>query len=87
MPLPMGRRRVSFNSEEIEALIAIVEMGSFKAAATKLHKSQSSISYAIKSLEQKISFSIFDRQGHSALLTDAGRIVYNKALSIVKISN
>lgn len=76
---------MSFNSEEIEALIAIVETGSFKAAASKLHKSQSSISYAIKNLEQKIALSLFDRQGHSPSLTDAGRVVYNKALTIFKI--
>lgn len=78
---------MSFNSEEIDALIAIVESGSFKAAAAKLHKSQSSISYAIKNLEQKISLSLFDRQGHSPSLTDAGRVVYNKALAIFKINH
>jgi DNA-binding transcriptional LysR family regulator len=78
---------VSFNSEEIEALVSIVESGSFKAAANKLHKSQSSISYAIKILEQKLGFSVFVRQGHSPELTDAGRIVYNKALALLKISN
>ena len=78
---------MSFNSDEIEALVSIVEMGSFKAAAHKLHKSQSSISYAIKNLEHKIALSIFDRQGQSPVLTDAGRIIYNKALSILKINN
>jgi DNA-binding transcriptional LysR family regulator len=78
---------VSFNSEEIEALVSIVENGSFKAAAAKLHKSQSSISYAIKILEQKLGFTVFTRQGQSPELTDAGRIVYNKSLALLKISN
>jgi predicted transcriptional regulator len=41
------------SDDEIESFLAVVEKGSFSAAAIKLHKSQSSISYSIKKLEQK----------------------------------
>ena len=40
------------SDDEIESFLAVVEKGSFSAAAKKLHKSQSSISYSIKKLEQ-----------------------------------
>ncbi len=77
---------MSLNYDEIEAIIAVVETGSFRAAALKLHKSQSSISYIIKTIETHLAISIFDRDGQRAKLTDAGQIIYNKALALLKIN-
>ena len=47
--------------EELEALLAIVEHGSFRAASEKLHKAQSSVSYAIKNLEKDLGIEVFDK--------------------------
>ncbi len=77
---------MSLNYDEVEAIIAVVETGSFRAAALKLHKSQSSVSYIIKSIETHLAISIFDRDGQKARLTDAGQIIYNKALALLKIN-
>jgi molybdate transport repressor ModE-like protein len=57
----------------IEALEAIARHGSFAAAAKSLHKAQSAVSYAIKQLEESLSVELFDRAGHRAVLTPAGR--------------
>lgn len=72
--------------DELEAILAVVDSGSFRSAAGKLHKSQSSISYSIGKLEKKIGLKIFDRANNQVALTDAGRIIYNKALNIEKIN-
>ena len=75
------------SDDEIESFLAVVETGSFSAAAKKLHKSQSSISYTIKKLELKLDIQIFDRSSKAVVLTDAGRIIQNKLLNILKINN
>lgn len=77
---------MSLNHEEIETLIAVVETGSFRAAGAKLHKAQSSISYSIKKIETDLQIKILNRDGHKTVLTEAGKVVYNKALAIQKIN-
>lgn len=72
--------------DQIESFLAVVNTGSFSAAAKHLHKSQSSISYSIKKLEQKLQVQIFDRTSKNVSLTDSGRTVHNKLLNIVKIN-
>jgi DNA-binding transcriptional LysR family regulator len=74
------------SDDEIESFLAVVETGSFSAAAKKLHKSQSSISYSIKKLEQKLQLQIFDRSSKLVSLTDAGKIIETKLHNIIKIN-
>ncbi|MEY3370693.1 MAG: hypothetical protein RLZZ361_1363 [Cyanobacteriota bacterium] len=69
--------------EELEALITIMQCGSFRAAAEKLHKSQSSISYAIKNIEDDLGVEIFDRSTYTPKLSSAGELIYNKAKNIL----
>ncbi|XXF80780.1 LysR family transcriptional regulator [Myxococcaceae bacterium GXIMD 01537] len=64
--------------DAVEALEAIQETGSFAAAAKRLHKVQSAVSYGIKSLEEALGVELFDRTGHRARLTDAGRVVLDE---------
>lgn len=77
---------MSLSGDEIAALITVVETGSFRAAALKLHRSQSSISYTIKNIETNLKIEIFERIGTGVNLTDAGKIIYNKALAIMQIN-
>jgi DNA-binding transcriptional LysR family regulator len=65
--------RVTLDS--LEALEAIDNHGSFAAAAKALHKVQSAVSYAVRQLEEAVGVDLFDRTGHRATLTDAGRAV------------
>jgi DNA-binding transcriptional LysR family regulator len=63
--------RITFDS--LEALEAIDQHGSFAAAAKALQKVQSAVSYSVRQLEEGLGVSLFDRAGHRAVLTDAGR--------------
>lgn len=62
----------------IEALIAIADSGSFAAAARRLNKVQSAVSYNVKQLEEALDIEIFDRSGHRAKLTAAGVAVLDE---------
>jgi DNA-binding transcriptional LysR family regulator len=59
--------------DQLRILAAIVECGSFSAAARKLGRAQSVISYAVGNLEAHLGLSLFDRAGRAPALTEAGR--------------
>lgn len=52
---------------------AIDRKGSFAAAAHELHRVPSAITYTVQKLEDDLAVALFDRRGHRAKLTDAGR--------------
>jgi len=52
---------VNFNSESIELFLAVIERGSFSAAARALGKVPSAVSMAIGNLEAELGYSLFDR--------------------------
>ncbi|MGH1486923.1 MAG: LysR family transcriptional regulator [Cellvibrionaceae bacterium] len=60
------------NIKNLEAFLAIVQLGSFKAASEKLHTTQPAISARIANLENEIGSSIFDRSDKKAHLTPKG---------------
>jgi DNA-binding transcriptional LysR family regulator len=60
----------------LDALIvldSIDRKGSFAAAAGELHRVPSAMTYAVQKLEQDLDVLLFDRRGHRAQLTEAGR--------------
>lgn len=59
--------------EALEILDAIDRRGSFAAAAEELHRVPSAITYSVRQLEDTLGLQIFDRRGHRAVLTAAGR--------------
>lgn len=59
--------------EFIQVIDAIERNGSFAAAATELHRVPSAITYSVHQIEQGLGVSVFDRTGHRAVLTPAGR--------------
>ncbi|MDH5433278.1 MAG: LysR family transcriptional regulator [Gammaproteobacteria bacterium] len=64
--------------DSIKVLATVVETGSFAAAAKKLHRAQSAISYQINKLEEALNLDIFDRSEYRATLTDAGKTILNE---------
>ncbi len=70
--------------EQWRALIAVVEAGSYAAAAQRLHKTQSSISYAIQKIEQLLDVRLFQIQGRRSVLTPEGEILYRRAQHLVE---
>lgn len=60
------------NLEQLEAINAVAEQGSFRAAAEKLNRSQPALSATIKQLEEEFNILIFDRSDYRPKLTEAG---------------
>ncbi|MBY0414508.1 MAG: LysR family transcriptional regulator [Bdellovibrionales bacterium] len=70
--------------EQLLTIEAIVKEGSFKAAADYLHKSQPSISMAIKKLEEEYQLTLFSRDDYRPSLTSDGRVFYEKAKLLIR---
>jgi len=62
--------------DQIAVFLAIAETGSFAAAARKLGRATSAVSYAIANLESQLGLSLFVRAGASKpRLTEAGQAI------------
>lgn len=59
--------------DQWEVLEAVVQLGSFAAAATKMNRSQSTISYAISRLQDQFKIPLLEMKGRRAHLTEAGK--------------
>lgn len=59
--------------EAIEIVDTIARYGSFAAAAERLHKVPSTISYAVSKLEEQLGLALFVRNGPRVSLTQAGQ--------------
>ncbi|MCH7349613.1 LysR family transcriptional regulator [Aeromonas bestiarum] len=65
--------------EQLKALLAAAETGSFSAAARKLGKAQSVVSTAIANLEIDLGLELFDRSARYPVLTEAGTRIHQEA--------
>jgi DNA-binding transcriptional LysR family regulator len=70
----MASPRISL--EQWKTLVSVVESGGYAQAAAQLHKSQSTLTYAIQKLERLLGVKAFEIKGRKAQLTDAGHILY-----------
>ncbi|HYL87612.1 MAG TPA: LysR family transcriptional regulator [Burkholderiales bacterium] len=61
------------------ALAAVVEAGGYAKAAETLHKSQSSVTYAVQQLESLLGVKAFEIKGRKAVLTSSGQLLYRRA--------
>lgn len=59
--------------DQWEVLEAIVELGSFAAAARKMNRSQSTISYAVSRLQEHFRVPLLELSGRKAHLTETGK--------------
>lgn len=69
--------------DQWQAFIAVVDAGSYAAAADVVHKTQSSVSYAVQKIESQLDISLFEIQGRKAVLTPAGAILCRRARHLV----
>jgi len=67
----------------VRAFEAAARHQSFKAAARELHLTQSAISHQVKSLEEFLGVSLFDRNGHGVALTPRGSNYVSDVSSIL----
>lgn len=71
--------------DQLKIMVAVVDTGSFSAAAKMLHRSQPVVSYAIANLEAQLGITLFERKGQRPVLTEAGKTVlaYARRISLV----
>lgn len=69
--------------DQWSALISIVESGSYMKAGERLHKSQSTLTYAIKKMEDVLRVKIFELQGRKAVLTPPGEVLYRRGRALL----
>lgn len=71
--------------DQLQIFLSVVEAGGFSAAARRLGRATSVISYGIANLEEQLGLELFDRQAtKSPQLTDAGRAVLAEARTIAR---
>ena len=69
--------------EQLRVFVIVVEEGSFSAAAKKLHRAQSAISYSISNLEELLEIALFDRSFRKPRLTENGHKILGKAKEVL----
>ncbi|MDT8384439.1 MAG: LysR family transcriptional regulator [Gammaproteobacteria bacterium] len=69
--------------DALNVLDAIDRCGSFAAAAEELFRVPSAISYTMQKLEQDLDVALFNRAGHRAVLTPAGRTLLEEGRQLL----
>lgn len=69
--------------DQWQALMAVVDAGSYAKAAEILHKSQSSLTYAVQKLESLLGVKAFVIQGRKSVLTPTGQLLYRRARALL----
>ncbi|HYH42946.1 MAG TPA: LysR family transcriptional regulator [Burkholderiales bacterium] len=65
--------------DQWQTLVAVVEAGSHAKAAEVLHKTQSTVTYAVQKIESLLGVKAFEIQGRKAVLTPTGQLLYRRA--------
>jgi DNA-binding transcriptional LysR family regulator len=77
----MSRPKITL--DQWHALVTVVESGSYASAAEHLHKSQSTLSYAVQQIQKLTGVKVFTIEGRKAVLTEAGRALYGRGKRLV----
>ncbi|MDU2924906.1 LysR family transcriptional regulator [Bradyrhizobium sp.] len=67
----------------LRAFVEVVRQGGFSQAAKVVFATQSTVSKAVKQLEDELGLPLLDRLGHKSRMTAAGEIVYRRAIRLL----
>ncbi|BBV83783.1 hypothetical protein STW0522ENT60_44610 [Enterobacter kobei] len=70
--------------EQWSLLEKVVEAGSFAKAAEQTHRSQSSVSYNLSLLQERLGIALLVVEGRRAVLTPAGELLLNQVKPLLK---
>ena len=70
--------------KQLRYFAAVAEEGSITAAARRLYLSQPPLSMRLQALEREVGCSLFERGRRHITLTDAGRVLYGYACSMLE---
>ena len=71
--------------KQLEYFCMVVEAGSISEAARRLNMSQPPLSYHMKMLEEELHVTLFQRGRRKIELTDAGRLLYERAGTLIHL--
>ncbi len=69
---------------QLQALVAVVDQGSIRAAAREMHLTQAALSKALRLLEEEAGVALLVRQSRGVLLTDAGLRLHTRAKLVMR---
>ena len=72
------------NIKQLEAFLQVAQHKNFTKAAVQLMMSQPAVSFQIKSLEEDLQITLFERSEKKVVLTEAGRLLYPVAVQMVR---
>lgn len=70
--------------DQWNALVAVVEAGGYAQASARLYRTQSTVTYTIKKLEELLGVKVFEIQGRKAVLTPTGQVLYRRGRALVE---
>lgn len=73
------------NLTQLRYFVRVAEMGSFSKAAIELDVAQPALSRQVRLLETDLRVTLLQRTGRGVLLTDAGKRLYEHAVSILQL--
>ncbi len=71
---------------ELRVFLTVAAERSFSRAANKLYRTQPAISQAVRRLEMEIGERLFDRSSKEGMLTEAGRLLEEYALRLMRLA-
>ncbi|MGO2133679.1 MAG: LysR family transcriptional regulator [Halomonas sp.] len=80
----MTQRIPRISLEQWAVLQAVVDEGSYAKAAEALSRSQSSISYALKGMQEQLPVEVLTIQGRKTVLTPAGETLLRQARGLIE---
>ncbi|MBB6487675.1 LysR family transcriptional regulator [Rhizobium lusitanum] len=67
----------------LKAFVEVVRQGGFSEAAKVVFTTQSAVSKAVRQLEDELGLPLLNRIGHRTTMTDAGEVVYRRAVAML----
>lgn len=75
------------NIKQLEIFLLIARLRNFTKAASQLGMSQPAVSSQIKSLEEELNITLFERADKKVVLTEAGRLLFPIAMQMMRQYN
>jgi len=70
----------------LRVFLAVAEERGFSKAATRLFRTQSAVSQAVRRLEESLKVDLFDRTTHEVRLTEAGKVLVGYAARVLAVT-
>ncbi|VAW67384.1 Transcriptional regulator, LysR family [hydrothermal vent metagenome] len=69
--------------DQWRTLQAVIDYGGFAQAAEQLHRSQSSVSYAVNRLQKLLGIKLLHIEGRKAVISDAGKVLLQRSRQLL----